>query len=366
MYSSGVSVRVAELADDAAQQAGDALAEAGRTDAGELALDEAAQLLEQQGANPFRCRAYKRAAELVRSLERPVAAIWREEGEQGLLRLPGIGPHLMHALRDLVQNGRLGMVERLRGESDPVALLSSLPGIGERTAERLHSELGIETLWDLEHAAQAGRLARVGLGPKRTSGLRDCLAQRLGRPRTPPQATTPTTPAPPEPPVAELLDVDREYCDKAAAGLLHRIAPRRHNPHHEAWLPVLHTHRHTHRAVDPPGSHGERHYTALFSNTPQAHKLHKNHDWVVLYYHDDDGHDGGAPHERQCTVVTARSGPLTGQRVVRGREGECARYYEEAARSSAPVPDARTEARPDGRGDDGRSDDDAQQRLALG
>ncbi|MFO0579890.1 MAG: helix-hairpin-helix domain-containing protein [Polyangia bacterium] len=313
-------------------------------------LDEAAQLLEQQGANPFRCRAYQRAAAFVRSLERPVAAIWREEGEEGLLRLPGIGPHLMHALRDLVQNGRLGMVDRLRGETDPVALLSSLPGIGERTAERLHTELGIETLWDLEHAARAGRLARLGFGPKRTSGLRDCLAQRLGRARTP---LEPPAAAPPEPPVAELLDVDREYCDKAAAGLLHRIAPRRHNPHHEAWLPVLHTHR----VLERPGAHADRHYTALFSNTAQAHKLHKTHDWVVLYYHDDvhddrhDGHAGGEPHERQCTVVTARSGPLTGRRVVRGREGECARYYEEAARS-APAPR------------DG--DDDAQQRLALG
>lgn len=285
-------------------------------------LDEAAVLLEQQGANPFRCRAYRRAAELVRSLDRPVAGIWRQQGEQGLLQLPGIGPHLMHALRDLVQNGRLGMVERLRGDSDPVALLSSLPGIGERTAERLHHELGIETLWDLEHAAHAGQLARLGFGPKRLAGLRDCLVQRLGRVRS---ASESTEAQPPEPPVAELLDVDREYCDKAAAGQLHRIAPRRHNPHHEAWLPVLHTHR--------PSARGDRHYTALFSNTPQAHRLHRTHDWVVLYYHDD-----GEPHERQCTIVTARSGPLTGQRVVRGREGECARHYEQAAAAPHPEP----------------------------
>lgn len=225
-------------------------------------LDEAAQLLEQQGANPFRCRAYQRAAALVRSLDRPVAAIWREEGEEGLLRLPGIGPHLMHALRDLVQNGRLGMVDRLRGESDPVALLSSLPGIGEQTAERLHRELGIETLWDLEHAAHAGRLGRLGFGPKRLAGLRDCLAQRLGRSRSEPPA-----PHPPEPPVSELLDVDREYCDKAAAGLLHRIAPRRHNPHHEAWLPVLHTHRPTDRSSNRPGARAATATTPRCSRT---------------------------------------------------------------------------------------------------
>jgi DNA polymerase (family X) len=121
------------------------------------------------------------------------------------------------------------------------------------------------------------------------------------------------------PPVTELLAVDREYRDQAAAGQLQRIFPRRFNPRGEAWLPVLHTQR------------GEHHYTALFSNTARAHQLGKTHDWVVLYY--DGGHG-----ERQCTVITSQRGPLTSKRVVRGREGECVSYYVLAMMKSHGVP----------------------------
>jgi len=111
------------------------------------------------------------------------------------------------------------------------------------------------------------------------------------------------------PGVDEILDVDRQYRDEAQRGMLPMIAPRRFNPDHEAWLPVLHTRR------------GDRDYTALYSNTARAHELGRTHDWVVLYF---DGHRGT---ERQCTVVTAVRGRLRGRRVVRGREEECQRYY---------------------------------------
>lgn len=111
------------------------------------------------------------------------------------------------------------------------------------------------------------------------------------------------------PGVEVLLAIDREYREKAKAGELQRIAPRRMNPDGEAWLPVLHT------------RYGPWHFTALFSNTERAHEMHRTYDWVVVYFSDDDGDDG------QATVVTERRGSLTGQRVVRGREPECGRYY---------------------------------------
>ena len=63
-------------------------------------------------------------------------------------------------------------------------------------------------------------------------------------------------------------------------------------------------------------------FTALYSNTARAHDLGKTRDWVVVYF-DGDG------HESQVTVVTERSGPLKGRRVVRGREGECLAHYSE-------------------------------------
>ena len=110
------------------------------------------------------------------------------------------------------------------------------------------------------------------------------------------------------PTVAELLDVDREYRERAAEHDLPTIAPRRFHPGGDRWLPVMHVTR------------GTRHYTALFSNTAMAHRVGRTHDWVVLYYGDVDG-------ERQCTVVTAHHGPLVGRRVVRGREAECITHY---------------------------------------
>jgi len=275
-------------------------------------LEAVGQLLADQGANVYRSRAYLRAAQIVRSLERPVAELLREEGEAGLDNLPGIGPNLARAIRDVVLTGRLPMLERLRGEGHPVELLASIPGIGELTAERLHQDLGIDTLEELEVAAYDGRLEELrGLGGKRLAGIRESLAQRLGR-RHPSESTSVT-----EPPVAEILDVDREYREKAAAGMLYRITPRRQNPRHDPWLPVLHSHR------------GGRHYTALFSNTPRAHQLGMTRDWVIIY------DDGVGHHGRQRTVITAQFGPLAGKRIVRGREGECATYYAQSAATQA-------------------------------
>ena len=276
-----------------------------------LRLEEVAHLLRKQNANPFRVDAYRRAAQTVRVLDEPVSDLFHREGLDGLDRLPTIGPTIARAIREMVLTGFYPMLERLRGESDPSRLLETVPGVGRRLARRLHDDLGIDTLEELEVAAHEGSLAEVaGFGPKKVRGIQDALATRLGRgrwTRTPPNAA--------EPPVSELLDVDREYREKATARQLHRIAPRRFNPRRKAWLPILHTQR------------GDRHYTALYSNTAQAHRLGKTSDWVVLYY---DGQAG----ERQCTVVTETRGALDGQRVVRGREAECLALV--AAASSRP------------------------------
>lgn len=260
-------------------------------------LDAVANLLEEQRANPFRVQAWRGGAATIRRLPQSVRDILRDDGLQGLERLPGIGRSLARAVRELTESGRLATLERLRGAVDPLATLASLPGIGHGLAQRIHDTLGITTLEELELAAHDGRLSDVpGIGEKRVAGVRDVLAQRLRRRR---RVDTDA-----HPPVAELLDVDHEYRTRAAMGELPTIAPRRFNPGRVRWLPVLHT------------SRGDRHYTALFSNTAIAHRLGRTDDWVVLYY---DGRDG----ERQCTVVTETSGSLAGRRVVRGREAEC-------------------------------------------
>jgi putative hydrolase len=267
-------------------------------------LEEVAALLELQGADRFRVEAYRRGARTVRDLTRPASEIMAEEGIEGLDRLSGIGPVLARAIRSLVATGRLPMLERLRGESDPTRLIASVPGIGPKMADRLHHDLAISTLEDLETAAFDGRLESLsGVGRKKLAGIRDSLASRLGRTRAP-AALSPAE----EPSVSELLDVDREYRARTEAADLPKIAPRRFNPNREAWLPILHTQR------------GARHYTALFSNTARAHTLSRTRDWVVLYADGDRA-------ERQWTVVTDPSGTLRGRRVVRGREAECREHY---------------------------------------
>jgi putative hydrolase len=269
-------------------------------------LDEIAALLATQSANPFRVRAYRRAADTMRRLPTPAAQILDTHGTEGLDRLRAIGPSLARTIRDVVERGYSPMLERLRGESDPVKVFESVPGIGPLLAARLHDELGLETLQQLEAAAYDGRLEEIaGFGPKRLSGLRDSLARRLGRVGTRTWSVDPTPP----PAVAELLDVDREYRERAQAGDLPRVSPRRFNPTRDAWLPILHTER------------GGRHYTALFSNTARAHRLGRTHDWVVVYC--DDG-----PREHQWTIITAASGALQGRRIVRAREAECAAFYD--------------------------------------
>jgi putative hydrolase len=267
-------------------------------------LEEVADLLKAQRANRFRVQAYRRAAMTIRRLPKAIAEIWREEGEEGLRAVVGVGGRLATSLRILITTGRLPMLERLRGETDPVALLESVPGIGRALAERLHRDFEIDSLEDLDAAAHDGRLSDIaGIGKKKLAGIMDTLTIRLGRVRLRTLATKAD-----EPPIEELLDVDREYRDKAAANELSTIAPRRFNPSGEAWLPILHTHR------------GERIYTALYSNTAHAHDLGRTRDWVLLYF------DGGLD-ERQCTIITSQWGKLLGKRIVRGREMECEEFY---------------------------------------
>src|SRR5690349_4855308 len=109
-------------------------------------LDQVAELLEAQDANPFRVQAYRNAAALLRDLKRPVHKILATEGVEGLQRLPGIGQSLANTIEQLVYNGNIPLLERLRGETRPARVLATVPGIGPKLAERIHDQLDIESL----------------------------------------------------------------------------------------------------------------------------------------------------------------------------------------------------------------------------
>jgi DNA polymerase/3'-5' exonuclease PolX len=274
-------------------------------------LERIAELLEGQDANPFRVRAYREAAGTLRGLSEPAHQLLARDGIEGLQRLPNIGERLSRSIEQYIEGGGIALLEHLQGAANYQRVLASVPGIGPKLAGRIYDELGIETLADLEAAAYDGRLQQVeGFGRKRVQGVRESLAGRLGRRSATAQRQAPDAE---QPPVAVLIDLDREYREKAQQDALPRIAPRRFNPTGEAWLPVLHVQR------------DEKHYSVMFSNTGRAHELRTTRDWVVIYQDDRDG--GG-----QWTVVTARQGRLEGKRVVRGRERECEAYYASEAR----------------------------------
>jgi hypothetical protein len=275
-------------------------------------LERVADLLDEQGANRFRVDSYRRAAAVLRSIGTDVRLLVAREGRAGLAALPDIGRSLSSAILELVETGRLRLLDRLLGAASPEDLFASLPGVGPELARRIHEHLGAETLEDLEVAAWDGRLAQVaGFGPRRVETLRALLEARLRSRRRlagPGDPHVIRTCSRPEPSVADLLSVDAEYRAKAAARKLPVITPRRFNPKGTAWLPVLHTAR------------GPLSFHAFFSNTPLAHRLGRTRDWVVIYY-DEDGAEG------QATVVTERRGDLQGLRVVRGREEACRGHY---------------------------------------
>jgi len=282
-------------------------------------LREVAALLEAQGANPYRASAYRKAADTIARLAQPVRKTFDAEGVAGLDALPHIGKGIAAAIAEILITGRWSQLERLRGTLDPVKLFQGVPGIGPRLAHLAHETLHVDTLEALEAAAQNGHLESVpGVGTRRAAAWRATLADMLKRVRPRDRAPLPAPAS--QPPAATLLDVDSEYRRKAETGILPAIAPKRFNPDGKAWLPVLHTRR------------GDWHFTALYSNTATAHKLKRTHDWVVVYFYDHDHVEG------QHTIVTETRGPLTGRRVVRGREVECRELYaQEGTRRSAPA-----------------------------
>ena len=140
------------------------------------------RILGEQGSNRFRVQAFQHAATALRELSAPVSEIFANEGIVGLEKIPGVGETIARSIRDILLHGKLAMLQRLRGEHDPLALLQSVPGIGKVTAWKLYEDLGIESLEELETAAHDGRLEQFpGMGVKRIAGIRDTLAQRLGR-----------------------------------------------------------------------------------------------------------------------------------------------------------------------------------------
>jgi len=130
-------------------------------------FEDVADMLELQGgANVFRIRAYRNAARTVETLGASAESAVRS-GAPRLDDLPGIGKDLAGKITEIVETGKLGLLEELKRQI-PEGLLAMvrLPGLGPKRARLIHDELGIASLDALAEAARAGKLRAIkGLGP---------------------------------------------------------------------------------------------------------------------------------------------------------------------------------------------------------
>jgi DNA polymerase (family 10) len=136
------------------------------------AFDEMAELLEIQGENPFRIRAYRSGAKAIRELSESVADILADP-ERELTSVPGIGQTIADKSRTLVETGALPQLDKLRLETPPILRrLTRIPGLGVKKALVLYRELGINSLDELRAACEANRVRDLkGFGAKTEASI---------------------------------------------------------------------------------------------------------------------------------------------------------------------------------------------------
>jgi len=138
-------------------------------------LTTLADLLEIQGANPFRIRAYRNAVNSVNSLSRPLTAM--VSAGEDLTELPGVGKSVAHHIVELLQTGRIERLDEITRDM-PVTLveLMRLDGVGPKKAKKLFDELGVKSVDDLAVELDAGTLQDLdGFGIRSVEKIRHAI-----------------------------------------------------------------------------------------------------------------------------------------------------------------------------------------------
>src|SRR5256885_12562649 len=138
------------------------------------ALGEVADLLEISGGNPFKVRAYRNAARTVADHPDPVGELV-SGGAFDLTELPGIGGGIAKEITALVETGTLPQRQQLVATVPPGLLeLLRIPGLGPKRVKLFHEELKVNSVADLKHALEKGKIAKLpGFGPKLLEKIRD-------------------------------------------------------------------------------------------------------------------------------------------------------------------------------------------------
>jgi len=129
-------------------------------------FEEVADLLEIEGANEFRIRAYRNASRVVAGLSKSAADLVADE--KALTELPGIGKDLAGKIAEICRTGKFPVLEECRSRASPgVRTLLRIPGLGAKRIRVLCDELKITGVEDLRKAADGGKLQGIrGFGPK--------------------------------------------------------------------------------------------------------------------------------------------------------------------------------------------------------
>ena len=144
-------------------------------------FERLADLLEIEGANPFRVRAYRNAARTVQSHTKSMADMLQEG--QDLSALPDIGDDLAGKIATIVDTGKLPLLEEVEART-PGALsdLMHIEGLGAKRVKKLYNELNIQTIEDLKRAARSGKIrALEGFGKKTEQMIEKRLERFTGK-----------------------------------------------------------------------------------------------------------------------------------------------------------------------------------------
>lgn len=138
-----------------------------------------ADLLEIENANPFRVRAYRRAAATIEDLPESAAKMLAE-GKK-LSTLPGIGADLAGKIEEICESGHLAALDEVEARTpSTLAALTAIPGLGPKRVRLLHETLGIASVADLAKAARAGKLRDL---PRFSAAMEEKLLAELDKGR---------------------------------------------------------------------------------------------------------------------------------------------------------------------------------------
>jgi DNA polymerase (family 10) len=140
----------------------------------------------EMGEEPFKPRAYSRAARIIGELEKDLTDIYKEGGEKALKDLPGIGGSMAEKIEEYIKTGKIKYFEDLKKKAPiDVSSLTAVEGLGPKKIKQLYKKLDIKNIEDLEKAAKDKKIRELeGFGEKTEENILkgiDFLRQSGGR-----------------------------------------------------------------------------------------------------------------------------------------------------------------------------------------